>query len=275
MRIALIIAVVAGICHAQPAPQFEVASVKLAGAPPVFASTIGESRVNLSPVNLKYLIQLAYKVEAFQVSGPDWITKTGFSLMAKPPEGATKEQIPVMLQALLADRFGLVLHREAREQQIYALLPGKDGPKLNDAALDNQPDTQYMTGRTMLQKISTEGGDGFWTISSERSNPDGVRTFDAPRITMAEFARTLTPYLELPVVNMTGIKVPYHVRLDVPLTLAGARNRASLPVEPPADHQDVVSIFSSVQKLGLTLEKRKAPIESLIVDHAERVPTEN
>ena len=78
-----------------------------------------------------------YKVELYQISGPDWITTSRFDVQATLPAGATKAQIPEMLQALLADRFGLTLHREPKEQSVYALLIGKGGPKLKEGAADN------------------------------------------------------------------------------------------------------------------------------------------
>jgi uncharacterized protein (TIGR03435 family) len=283
MRIVIIIAAAIGLCPAQTGttrgPQFEVASVKPTPTPPVSrAYTINETRVDLGSLSLKYLIQLAYKVEAFQVSGPDWLAATRVDILAKPPAGATKEQIPGMLQALLADRFGLVLHREPKEQQIYALIVGKDGPKLKDAAPDNQPDTSFLKGRALLRRIDTGAGDGFWSVSTDRSDLGGGQILDAPRITMPELARTLLPYLDFPVIDMTGLSGPYHVRLDVPGYSDKNANWTGLPQPSagvPSNSDGGVTIFSSVQKLGLTLEKRKTPVETLVIDHIEKAPTEN
>ncbi len=283
MRIVLVIVIAFGICHAQATAtsslRFEVASVKPSPVPPVnHAYTINETRIDLGATSLKYLIQLAYNVEAFQVAGPDWLATTRVDILAKPPAGATKDQIPEMFQALLADRLGLALHREPREQQVYALQPGKGGPKLKDAAPDNQVDVAFMNGRAILSKFDTPEGDGYWAVSYEKSNPGGGQSFDGPRITMAEFARMLMPYVEFPVVDMTGLRGPFHVRLDVPRTLAAEQRRASLGVPAPSaasDPEGGLTIFSSVQKLGLVLEKRKAPVETLVIDHIEKVPTEN
>jgi uncharacterized protein (TIGR03435 family) len=217
-------------------------------------------------------------VEAYQVSGPEWMATSRFDVLAKLPDGATKEQIPEMLQSLLADRFGLVLHKEPREQQVYALLIEKDGPKLKEGAADNShPDLSFLNGRRLLTKMNTEDG-GFWTISQL----NGPRIFDASRITLPELARTLTAYVDIPVVDMTGLKGAYQVSLEVPLEIRAAALRmaalTSTGAMAPGDTPDTTwgaSIFKSVQKLGLTLEKRKAPVETLVIDHAEKVPTEN
>ena len=261
-----------GQAWSQSRLQFEVASVKPSATPPThLAYVMNDAKVDLGFISPKILIQMAYKVEPYQISGPEWIATARFDILARLPDGANKTQIPEMLQSLLETRFGLASHRESKEQQVYALLPGKDGPKMKDGAADNShPDLSFLNGRRLLTKLSTE--DGFWTISQL----DTRRTFDAARITMPELARTLMSYVEDPVVDLTGLKGAYQVSLEVPLDLRAVqvlrdRGVASANTDPVGG----VSIFASVQKLGLTLEHRKAPVEHLIVDHMEKVPVEN
>src|SRR5215470_13888301 len=112
------------LCAQNPAPTFEVATVKLAPqmTPDLVISgkmRIGmrtdAGRVEFGFMSLKDLIQSAYEVKPFQVTGPDWMTAQRFDIVAKLPEGATKEQIPQMLQALLAERFALAIHRDNKE----------------------------------------------------------------------------------------------------------------------------------------------------------------
>jgi len=281
MRIAIIIAVAIGVCQAQTpmahGPQFEVASIKPSGVPPTNrAYTMNDTRLELGSIPLKSLIQIAYKVDAYRVSGPDWITTTRFDISAKLPEGATKDQVPEMLQVLLADRFGLVIHKEPKEQSVYALVVGKDGPKLKEGAADNtHPDMSFLNGRRILTKMNTE--DGFWSISSA---PGGPRIFDAARITMPELAHTLELYVDDPVLDMTGLKGSWQISaLAVPLEAraAAVRARNAAPAQPGVapDPDGAITIFSSMQKLGLALEKRKAPVEQIVVDSANKVPTEN
>lgn len=268
MRIAFIMAVAAGLCQSQT--RFEVASVKPSPTPPThFAYTMNDNTVDLGAISLKILLQIAYRMEPYQITAPDWMAATRFDVLAKMPSGANKTQIPEMLQALLAERFMMATHREAREQQVYALATGKNGPALKEGASDNShPDmAKFMAGRRLLSKISTD--DGFWTITQV----DGRRMFDAPRITMPELARTLMPYAEgEPVIDVTGLKGVYQVSLEVPMpTRDGPAGPAGMAPDPLGG----VSIFSSVQKLGLALEHRKMPVEHLVVDRAEKVPTEN
>ncbi|SPE39658.1 hypothetical protein SBA3_3340001 [Candidatus Sulfopaludibacter sp. SbA3] len=82
----------------------------------------------------------AYSVKRSQISGgPSWLDSERFDIVAKVPEGATKEQVKVMLQNLLAERFKLTLHRETKEQPMYALVVGSKGPKLKDSTVTDTP----------------------------------------------------------------------------------------------------------------------------------------
>jgi uncharacterized protein (TIGR03435 family) len=265
-------AVVAGLCESQT--RFEVASVKPSPTPPTHrAYTMNDSTVDLGAIPLKILIQIAYRMEPYQVSAPDWMSTTQFDILAKLPTGASKTQIPQMLQALLTDRFGLEAHRETKEQQIYALVVAKDGPKLKEGAADNShPDmTKFLEGRRLLSKINTQ--DGFWTMTQL----DEHRIFDARRMTMSELARTLKDYVDDPVVDTTGLTGAYQVSLEVPTVrpMRAAQNASPAAAGVASDPDGGVSIFASVQKLGLALEHRKAPVEQLVVDHAEKIPKED
>src|SRR5580692_6653633 len=116
-------------------PAFEVASVKPAA--PVtghfqYHMTLNTypDRVEIINGSLIDLIRTAYQVKPDQVSGPDWMVTQKFDVMAKRPEGAHSSQIPQMLQAMLAARFRLAMHRGSAEHSGLALVVGKTGPKL-------------------------------------------------------------------------------------------------------------------------------------------------
>ncbi len=124
-------------------PAFEVASIK--PAPPLTATgkfhagmTIDAARVDIGYLSLADLIPIAFAVKPYQVSGPSWMPAQRFDIMAKMPEGSSKEQVPEMLKALLEERFKLVSHRESKEHAVYALVVGKNGPKLKEST---EPDT--------------------------------------------------------------------------------------------------------------------------------------
>ena len=107
---------------AQPtiaAPEFEVASVKPMPPSPMFPETGGPGttdpgQITWSGVRLRWLLKTAYDVELYQISGPAWLDTEPYMIVAKVPEGATKEQVALMWQNLLKDRFGVVVHHESR-----------------------------------------------------------------------------------------------------------------------------------------------------------------
>jgi uncharacterized protein (TIGR03435 family) len=269
-------------------PKFEVASVKTSNMTPRDAFNAGRlpikvdrARVDIAVGSLSFLIATAYRVEADRISGPDWMVIQRFDIQAKIPEGATKEQVPEMLQALLTERFKLAAHRERKEQQVYALVVDKGGPKLQesgpDAGASDKPFPHGDGGRKLTMLI--HGTDGRATVSVLK----GVTVFEAEKISLPELARDLQRYVDLPIIEMSGLKGVYQVALNVP-DRAVWRIAGRGPNGPGTDASDSandasdpggVSIFASIQKLGLRLEKRKMPLEYLIVDHVEKTPTEN
>lgn len=127
-------------------PKFEVASIKLFDPNAQNTMFIGMSAdgamVNYTNITLFDCIRGAYRVRDFQITGPDWMTKASFAISAKLPLNASSDQIPEMLQALLADRFELEIRREMREQNVYVLSVGNGGAKLKPAEAkpdDNAP----------------------------------------------------------------------------------------------------------------------------------------
>src|SRR5439155_11317218 len=74
-----------------------------------------------------------YGVKGYQIAGPSWLDSERYDIAAKIPKGATKEQFMLMLQSLLAERFKLTLHREKKDLPMYALVVGKNGPKMKES----------------------------------------------------------------------------------------------------------------------------------------------
>jgi uncharacterized protein (TIGR03435 family) len=218
---------------------------------------------------------VAYRVKDFQVQGPDWMGSERFDIVAKLPDGAKEDQVPEMLQSLLAERFKLTLHRDTKDHAIYALVAGKNGPKLK-AADDAAP----MPGGGMNE--ARPGGPpprGARVIQID----DAGAHLKAPSATLANLAEMLSNFSERPVVDMTGIQGQYDFDLVFsPETLRGLPG-GRMPGPPPGADRPAAeapadpagTIADSVQKYGLKLEPRKAPMEVLIVDHIEKTPTEN
>src|SRR5271157_3691397 len=133
---------------AENSPTFEVASVKPAA--PIVGNRImvgmrggpgtpDPGQITYNNVTLKNVLTNAYGVKSFQISGPSWLDSERYDIVAKLPRGATKEQFMVMLQNLLAERFKLTLHREKRDLPMYALVVGKNGPKMKESVEEPAP----------------------------------------------------------------------------------------------------------------------------------------
>ena len=290
-----------------PAPAFEVASVKpaaplgrgqLLSGQTHIGMTIDAARVDIGSMSLADLIRVAYRVKPYQVSGPDWMASGRFDVLAKLPEGASREQVPEMLQALLAERFKLTVHRESKEQAVYALVVGKNGPKLKEsppdadapaapAAPDNVNPQVRVTGRGENTSVSITGG-GIGTAHMSMGS-NGTMRLEAPKMTMAALADSLSRFFDRPVVDLTELKGSYQVALDLSMGdllnaarsagfmapgMGGGRDGARPPADAASDPAGT-SIFAAVQQLGLKLEPRKAPIDLVVVDRLEKNPTEN
>src|SRR5262249_54444179 len=136
------------------------------------------------------LIREAYRLESYQeLLGPSWIDTTRFEVTAKPPDGASRDQIPAMLQDLLTERFKLVVRRESKEQTVYFLTAAKDGLRLTEVAPDEpkKPWKRADSTQTALYRISTPDG---WVTYSVLN---GHYSLEANKITMAELASFLRP----------------------------------------------------------------------------------
>ena len=283
-------------------PAFEVASIKPAApmqmGKMMIRMTADAGMLRYTNVSLEDCIRNAYRVKDFQVQGPDWLGGARFDIVAKLPDGASQDQVPEMLQALLADRFKLVLHREAKEHAIYALVAAKGGPKLKPAEVsaDVPPpgDGPAVSGGMVaggpggLPKGGPPRGNVMMRMDSAGAH------LKAPSATIAMLADMLSRFSERPVVDMSGIEGRYDFDLVFsPETIHGmaggpgpgpgrgpmmAPPPGGAPEHPPVDAPpagSAGSIYDSVQHYGLKLEPRKAPMEILIVDSIEKTPTEN
>jgi uncharacterized protein (TIGR03435 family) len=271
-------------------PAFEVASVKPAAPqqPGRMMVAMGgdPGRVNYTNVSLKNVLMRAYDVKIYQITGPSWLDTERYDIVAKVPEGVPKEQIPAMLQALLSERFQMTIHRETKEQPVYALVVGKNGPKLKKYDESAAPVSAF-GGRDggpppppMLNGGAMPKG-----LMGFSVNANGAMNVHARGVTLSHLAGFLSDLTDRPVVDMTGIQGEYDITLEAAAgEMAGMRIAMGSPMLlPPADGSatpapdsaPTASIFTAIQQLGLKLEPRRAPIAYLVVDKAEKVPTEN
>jgi uncharacterized protein (TIGR03435 family) len=286
---------------------FEVASIK-PSAPPDQAKimsgqfragmSVDGSRVDLRFMSIADLVRTAYKIKPHQLVTPDWMKAQMMSMndrwdiQAKLPDGTNKDQVPEMLQALLADRFKLKVHKENREQPVYGLVVAKGGPKLKEAPPEEQPKEGEPKTPGNAVSVRQEGGSmvvktGAGGAMKMTMGPNMTMRMESERVTMEQFADMLTGFVDKPVVDMTELKGNYQIALDLSmedLKAAAAKAGVAMPAMPPAGGGAAPgaasdpagpAIFGSIQQLGLKLEGKKAPVESVVVDSAEKKPTEN
>lgn len=256
----------------QPAQQeFEVVSVKPSAPPDQRGMRVGcrggpgtddPTLLVCQNWNLANLVDIAYKLNYFQLSAPEWMRDVRYDVRAKIPEGATRDQVDLMWQNMLADRFKLVVHRETREFQTYDLVVAKGGPKFKDADADNANDTSATrTAMTFDKDGYPEFGPGHPGMGVAR----GLARLYNPRMTMARLASQVSAQLGHPVNDATGLNGAY----EIGLYWASDRIVETSPDSGPR------LIDALREQLGLRLESKKGPVEFLVVDHIERVPTDN
>ncbi|MGB7762860.1 MAG: TIGR03435 family protein [Bryobacteraceae bacterium] len=308
---------VSGIAFGQQAkkPEFEVASIKPAAMDRYelqqrartggvrTGERINGIRAEYIYVTLRMLIASAYEVRWGQVDGPpELLDGERFDTVCKMPAGSQKEEAPLMLQSLLADRFRLVAHRETREQDVKALVVGKDGVKYGVNLRELPSETTVNAGDT---KDESPEGSGHAVPRMKPRNyfmqmgTVGITAMPGPDassvrveyggMTMADLAAylgTMAIAGGRKVVDMTGLSGHYDMFLDIPLTeLTGAvviktdAHDASVPEPPPgeagADPGIAPTLQQSLKRLGLELRNQRAPVEHVIVERVEKMPTEN
>jgi uncharacterized protein (TIGR03435 family) len=251
--------------------RFDVAAVKPdnSGANVLGIRVVPGGGLRAVNATLRSLIREAYQVRDFQLSGgPAWLDSARYDIEAKGQvEPGSQEQtglqIMNMLQALLADRFQLRIHRETREMPIYALLVAKNGPKLEPSrGVCFDPTAGVPPPPTLPGQSPSRPCGGFNNSSNQMLGAT---------VGMSHFAANLSKFIGRTVVDRTGLKGTY----DIALQWKPYEGQAFLePTEPPANDSQP-SIFTAVQEqLGLRLESQRGPVEVLVIDRAEK-PSEN
>lgn len=223
---------------------FEVASVKLNKSGDLSALgrggsvKVSGSQLAMENVSLWKCIGSAYGIgedKDYAITGPEWLKYERYDIIAKIPAEVLKDQaqlrprVELMLQTLLADRFQLRVHRESKVMPAFGLIAVRSGPDFEEVATPGP----VQTGRGLLRG----------------------------KMPMSHFADLLSQFLDRPVVDQTGLKGIYDLKLE------WSPDDADNPTGP--------SIFTAVQEqMGLKLDAQKLPVVILVVDHVER-PSEN
>jgi uncharacterized protein (TIGR03435 family) len=294
---------------------FEVASIKPAGPLDPAAIMSGKAhvgmkidgfRVDIGMFAISDLIRTAYKLKSFELVAPEWMNGMSaqrWDIMATMPPGSNKDQVPEMLQTLLAERFKLQFHKESKEHAAYELTVAKTGLKMQEAPADPAPvkteppvpgeGPKPPAGNENPQIKVTQTGEGGANVSigggeagpmKMNVGPNGMH-MEAEKMPMEGLVELIGKLVNKPVVDQTGLKGKYKVALDIPMAEMMAMARAAgapVPNPPGTGPADAASdpsgsstIFQTVKTLGLNLEARKLPIEIIVVDKCEKTPTEN
>jgi uncharacterized protein (TIGR03435 family) len=330
LTLALVFLLAAGAALAQTPSSptaFEVASVKpsppldrakmaaeiQAGRMPRFGPHISLSQAEYNYMLLRDLIAMAYSVKAYQITGPPFLATERFDIVAKMPDGASKDDAPKFLQALLVERFKLTAHRDTQERPVLALVVGKDGPKLKESPAPPAPIDENAALKPGEMKMDSPEGPvritrnpdnsmiinrGAKGIVKTRLDPETRSIImESSNVTMEGLAEQLTGMLQMgggggkQVVDQTGLKGSYEVTMEFALAdlMAMARSQGMMPMGPAGGGGANASpaaaasdpggmgstVYASVKKLGLKLEPSKAQVEQLVIDHIEKTPTEN
>jgi uncharacterized protein (TIGR03435 family) len=230
-------------CLAQsppPKPAFEVASVRLSDP----GSSNSGQGLQTSPglLTANHMVLFGYIMYAYgrpaQVIGPDWIHDVRLDIVAKAATPVGDPELYLMLRTLLEDRMGLRAHFEKRETPVLALTLGKGGPKFSESTTDGPPGRVQDKDLVVFQRFS-----------------------------MDEFATLFSKMFGRPLVDATGLKGRYDFRFNmVPINAENQQDRMA----------EVDAAMTAMQdQLGLKIEDRKQTVDFLVIDHAEKTPTEN
>jgi uncharacterized protein (TIGR03435 family) len=227
-------------------------------------------RLRFPAATLKTLFTLAWDVKDFQLVGPGWIDDERFTIDATMPPETTGDQTRAMLRNLLADRFKVQVHRETRSLPAYALVITKNGLKI-----PNTPPPTKEPGNVGL------GPDGFPSIPPDVRgvlffNMNGQAKMTAQQATMHELAAQLEKMLGAPVIDETQLTAKFDFALRFsPEGLNGPGGRPIPTATGIEAGEPLKDIFSALSEIGIKLEQKKGPVEMLVIDHAEKIPTDN
>jgi uncharacterized protein (TIGR03435 family) len=241
----------AALTHGQT---FEAASIKVLPpgnsgerrSPPVIEPTTGN--LAMRNVGIGELIMWAFKTGPGQITNVEVARAVTdrFDVNAKAAGPAKTDELRIMLQNLLAERFKLATHRETKEVSAYVLVEAKGGHKL---------------------KVS-EAPDGRGVLPVQQQ---GKMALTGQSATLDQLTMFLSAPLRTPVIDQTGLKGRYDFEFDITSFMMQGQPQ---PGEAPPDPVSVLQAALPKQ-LGLRLEAKKLPVEMLVIDHIEKAPTEN
>lgn len=272
-------------------PSFEVASVRQSVTDPMKGIMVRASggpgskdptRFTTLNFSLSNLVTMAYGINHWQLSAPELDrSREMFDVAATVPEGATKEQFQLMLQRLLAERFGLKVHWDTKEMPLYELVVAKNGPKFKESKGEKEDPAAEPAKPFGPPKRDSEGYPEMAPGRSGTIMMSGRARMQTMHETMEHFAGMMSGQVRGPVKDATGLTGKYDIAIywstsESPRAAAPAASAVGGTASAEPDYSSGPTIFEALRdQLGLTLEKKKGPVKVLVVDHFEKLPTPN
>jgi len=236
-------------------PEFEVADIRQnkSNDTQSYERVLPGGEISARNIPMKEFLKFAYNVRDEQLAGgPAWLNSDRFDITGKATPGTPDETLRLMLQNLLEKEFKLAVHREQRPMDVYALVVGKNGPKLQKATGSGKPDCRRRVG----------GGQD----PAAKDMPPGQAELVCTNMTMADLAEALPKYApgyaDHAVVDLTNIKGAYDLTLS--WVARGFVDQGGL------------TMFDAVDKqLGLKMEPRKLPMPVIVIDHVGKLAGDN
>jgi uncharacterized protein (TIGR03435 family) len=276
MRFALLPVFVCALAAQIPESQvvFEVATVRH-GPPGDYGAsgrggpgTSDPTRYSVENYPMSSLLEIAYGISSYLLSGPAWLDNERFTVTAKLPEGASKDQLKLMMRNLLIERFQIAAHFEKKQVAGYQLVLANGGSKL--AASPEHPNPNADPAKPPAPFKVTLDKEGYPVLPPGRNHAMAV-AYDRARWRFADesmehFAEMLATQIRQPIINATGLTGKYDFVVSW--------STASIQPNVPADSGP--NIFAAIQEqLGLKLESKKIPVDTVVIDHIARTPSEN
>jgi uncharacterized protein (TIGR03435 family) len=253
-KLALSFALAASVLAQKPAPPaFEVASIKVNRQQPFMNAELRVSgdTLTIRNRNLRAIAGWAYQLQWSQIDGPSWIDSDRFDIIAKAAKPLSEDEMRPMLQTLLAERFHFVSHRATRNAEVLALTVPKGGHK-------------------MTPSRNTEGP------GAPRQDPARGTVIEG--VTLAELCEELShDARSVPLLDMTGLTGRFDFTFNVQKYREATRAQAMSEPRPTSEAELVVSLIEAaiMGELGLNVDRRRAPVDYLVIDRADQKPSAN
>lgn len=282
------------LVNAQTKPanlQFEVASIRPAA--PIDAQNasvkigihIDGAQIRFNSLSLRDCMRYAWEVKEYQIAGPDWVAADRWDIVAKLPAGSNSDQVPEMLQNLLTDRFKMSFHHDSKDVAVYGLVLSKGGVKLQETAIDPNAPPPAAAPKSVNVNAQGSAAGVFVDIGQGSYYSFADNKLAGHQLNMFRIADTLSRYMDKPVVDMTGLPdtkfydFSFEISADDYRTMlirTALRNGVTLPpgaerlADLPTD-----TLAAAMEAAGLKLDSRKAPQDVMVIDHADKTPTDN